>query len=120
VGRSVEWDTGAGKNAVDPVDFPSLCSGMVWLVLRTERLHEFTQISDHCFRNFLFVLGCCFSGPATKLMLRCAFTVLGDARFARLAQFSVSHLYNLRASAPYRQRRLVWRGIWPSPVAISS
>ena len=58
------------------------------------------------------------SGPATKVLLVRAFTVFGDARFARLSQISVSHLYNLRASEPYRKRRLLWRGTRPSPVAI--
>lgn len=58
------------------------------------------------------------SGPATKMVLLRAFTVFGDARFARLSQISVSHLYNLRASEPYRKLRLVWRGTRPSPVAI--
>lgn len=58
------------------------------------------------------------SGPATKVLFLRAFTVFGDARFARLSQISVSHLYNLRASEPYRKRRLVWRGTRPSPVAI--
>ena len=58
------------------------------------------------------------SGPATKVLLLRAFTVFGDARFARLAQLSVSHLYNLRASEPYRKLRLVWRGTRSSPVAI--
>jgi hypothetical protein len=58
------------------------------------------------------------SGPATKVLLLRALTLFGDARFARLAQISVSHLYNLRASEPYRKLRVVWRGTRPSPVAI--
>lgn len=58
------------------------------------------------------------SGPATKVLLRRALTLFGDVRFARLAQISVSHLYNLRASEPYRKLRLVWHGTRPSPVAI--
>src|SRR5450756_728381 len=58
------------------------------------------------------------SGPATKVLLRRALTLFGDARCAQLAQISVSHLYNLRASEPYRKLRLVWHGTRPSPVAI--
>ena len=42
------------------------------------------------------------SGPATAHVLRRAFAVYGDTRFERLAELSVSHLYNLRASAPYQ------------------
>ena len=58
------------------------------------------------------------SGPATRVLLIRAFATFGDVRFARLSQVSVSHLYNLRASAPYRKQRLVWRATRPSPVAI--
>ncbi len=47
------------------------------------------------------------SGPATACVLRRQRDVFGDARFARLADLSVAHLYNLRASAPYRQQRVV-------------
>lgn len=58
------------------------------------------------------------SGPATKVLLRRAVERFGDARYARLAQISVSHLYNLRASEPYRKQRLVWHCTRPAPVAI--
>ena len=58
------------------------------------------------------------SGPATKVLLQRAFTLFGDTRFARLSQISVSHLYNLRASAAYRKQRLVWPGTRPARVAI--
>ena len=39
--------------------------------------------------------------------------------YARLSQISVSHLYNLRASEPYRKQRLVWRRTRPAPVAMA-
>ena len=58
------------------------------------------------------------SGPATKVLLIRAFATFGDVRFARLSQVSISHLYNLRASAPYRKQRLVWCATRPAPVAI--
>ena len=58
------------------------------------------------------------SGPATKVLLRRAVEHFGDARYARLSQISVSHLYNLRASEPYRKQRLVWHRTRPAPVAI--
>jgi hypothetical protein len=35
-----------------------------------------------------------------------------------VAGLSVSHLYNLRASGPYRKHRLVYNGTRPAPVAI--
>ena len=47
------------------------------------------------------------SGPATKVLLIRAFERFGDPRYALLSQISVSHLYNLRASDPYRKERLV-------------
>jgi hypothetical protein len=50
------------------------------------------------------------SGPATKVLLTRALQHFGDQRFARVSQISVSHLYNLRASAPYRKQRQLWRG----------
>jgi hypothetical protein len=58
------------------------------------------------------------SGPATKVLLMRAYGVFGDLRYARLAQLSVSHLYNLRASDPYCKQRVQWRGTRPSPVLI--
>ena len=45
------------------------------------------------------------SGPATKVLCQRAFHRFGDSRFQRLAQISVSHLYNLRKSTPYQRKR---------------
>ncbi|MCW5259254.1 transposase [Verminephrobacter eiseniae] len=45
------------------------------------------------------------SGPATVHLLRRAWA-RGDARFERLADLSVSHLYNLRASKVYKAQRV--------------
>lgn len=58
------------------------------------------------------------SGPATKVLAQRAYLRFGDARYARLAAISVSHLYNLRASTTYRQQRLVWQKTRPSPITI--
>ncbi len=58
------------------------------------------------------------SGPATKVLLVRAYSVFGDRRYARLAQISVSHLYNLRAGDPYGKQRVRWRGTRPSPLVI--
>lgn len=38
------------------------------------------------------------SGPATKKLMERGLLVFGDVRFERLADISVSHLYNLRGS----------------------
>ena len=72
----------------------------VALLAETDRLHD------------------TLSGPATKVLLRRAFATFGDPRFARLSGISVSHLYNLRASEPYRKQRLHWTRTRPSPVTI--
>jgi transposase InsO family protein len=45
-------------------------------------------------------------GPAITHLLQRAHTVYGDARYERLAELSVSHLYNLRNRADYQARRV--------------
>ena len=44
-------------------------------------------------------------GPAIAHLLKRAFTAYGDRRYERLADLSVSHLYNLRKSTPYQAQR---------------
>ena len=48
------------------------------------------------------------SGPATVHLLRRAYHVYGESRYQRLADLSVSHLYNLRATRGYLAKRLHW------------
>jgi len=64
------------------------------------------------------VVAATLSGPATKVPAQRQHTRFGDTRYARLAAISVSHLYNLRASAAYRQQRLAWHKTRPAPIAI--
>ena len=45
-------------------------------------------------------------GPAIVHLLERAHKEYGDARYARLANLSSSHLYNLRKSAGYQARRV--------------
>jgi hypothetical protein len=45
-------------------------------------------------------------GPAIAHLLRRAFNVYGETKYERLAQLSVSHLYNLRKSAGYKAQRV--------------
>ena len=58
------------------------------------------------------------SGPATRVLLHRAWHLFHDERYRRLADISVSHLYNLRASARYRHLRIVHRGTRATQVAI--
>ena len=46
------------------------------------------------------------SGPAVRRILQREHQVYGKAEFGRLADISASHIYNLRASAPYCQQRV--------------
>ena len=45
-------------------------------------------------------------GPAISHLFKRALHVYGDTRYVRLAELSVSHLYNLRKSAGYRAKRI--------------
>jgi transposase InsO family protein len=45
------------------------------------------------------------SGPATKKLCERAYKIFGDEQYQRLAVISVSHLYNLRSSKIYLQKR---------------
>jgi transposase InsO family protein len=58
------------------------------------------------------------SGPATKKLMERAHQVFGDVRFVRLAGISVSHLYNLRGSRLYQNKRRHWTKTNPTGVPI--
>ena len=58
------------------------------------------------------------SGPTTRRLCARAYHLFGDRRFERLAGISNGHLYNLRRSTTYRQRRRVTPPSPTCPVAI--
>jgi len=58
------------------------------------------------------------SGPATRAILKREFEVYGRAGFERLAGISNGHLYNLRNSRRYRERRLNYARTRPAAVQI--
>jgi transposase InsO family protein len=58
------------------------------------------------------------SGPATRRILQRAYEQYGDKRYERLAKISVAHLYNLRASARYRNQAAVFETTRPSAIPI--
>jgi transposase InsO family protein len=58
------------------------------------------------------------SGPATRRILQREWQVFGKREYARLAEISVAHLYNLRHSAGYRQRAAEFSRTTPSVIAI--
>ena len=53
-------------------------------------------------------------GPAIACLLHRAYHDYGDARYVRLAQLSVSHLYNLRKSSGYQALRTVFTKTHPA------
>ena len=58
------------------------------------------------------------SGPATVRILKREYMQFGRKEYARLAEISVAHLYNLRASARYRKVAAKWEPTQPSGAAI--
>jgi transposase InsO family protein len=60
----------------------------------------------------------CLSGPATKRILQRECEQFGKSEYARLAQISVAHLYNLRRSVRYRKHAGVFEQTRPHAVSI--
>jgi transposase InsO family protein len=58
------------------------------------------------------------SGPATRRILEREVELYGKQEYARLAGISVAHLYNLRKSQRYRERRLNYVKTRPAAVSI--
>jgi len=59
------------------------------------------------------------SGAAVRRLLKRGFEVFGDVRYQRLANISVSHIYNLRHTEAYRRRRTVYRATQSTTVSIA-
>jgi transposase InsO family protein len=58
------------------------------------------------------------SGPATRRILQRAYEQFGEQQYERLAKISVAHLYNLRASARYRNQAAVFEPTQSTSLAI--
>lgn len=58
------------------------------------------------------------SGPATRKILQRAYYDFQEPKYQRLAEVSVAHLYRLRKSRTYRQRRVAYQATRPTKVAI--
>ena len=58
------------------------------------------------------------SGPATQKILYREFHEYGDEQYQRLAAISVPHIYNLRKSRAYRERRIAYQKTRPVQIAI--
>jgi len=60
------------------------------------------------------------SGPATKKLFERAYHVFKEARYERLSQISVAHLYNLRGSQTYVAKRRLFTKTQRTKVSIGS
>ncbi len=58
------------------------------------------------------------SGPATRWILQRAYEQFGEKQYERLAKITVAHLYNLRASARYRNQAAVFEPTRSSAASI--
>jgi hypothetical protein len=58
------------------------------------------------------------SGPATQKILYREFYDYGDARYQKLSAISIAHIYNLRKSRVYRERRVCYQKTRPVQVSI--
>lgn len=58
------------------------------------------------------------SGPATKKILEREYQEFSHPEYGRLAEISVAHIYNLRRTPTYRQRRIRYQATRPTPVSI--
>lgn len=58
------------------------------------------------------------SGPATRRILQREYEQYGNRQYERLAKISVAHLYNLRASARYRNQAAVFKATRSTAIAI--
>ena len=58
------------------------------------------------------------SGPATRRILEREYGEYGQAQYARLAEISVAHLYNLRQRPDYRKQAASYESTRPAAVSI--
>jgi hypothetical protein len=58
------------------------------------------------------------SGPATRRILQREYMQYGKQEYVRLAKISASHVYNLRASARYRNQAAAFEGTRPTAILI--
>lgn len=89
--------------------------------LRTYRRHRFVSRYTSADSELLAAVDEAhgtLSGPATRRILEREYRVFGDARYQRLARISAAHIYNLRRSRVYRQRRVSYQPTKPTPVCI--
>ena len=117
--RYIEKMTGLGRAQVARLIHSYAASGQVRV--REYRRHRFPQRYARADIELLAAVDEAhetLSGPATRAILKREFEVYGKREFERLAGISNGHLYNLRASPRYRERRLNYSKTRPTAVSI--
>ncbi|MHB1939004.1 MAG: DDE-type integrase/transposase/recombinase [Acidobacteriaceae bacterium] len=117
--RYIEKMTGLGRAQVARLIHSYAASGQVRV--REYRRHRFPRRYARADIELLAAVDEAhetLSGPATRRILEREFEGYGKREFERLAAISNGHLYNLRASPRYRERRLNYNRTRPRAVSI--
>ncbi len=117
--RYIETMTGMSRAQVTRLIGRFTASGRVQLTVYRRR-----RFPEHYTRTDIELLASVdeahetLSGPATRRILEREVQLYGKQEYARLAGISVAHLYNLRKSRRYRERRLNYIKTRPTAVQI--
>ncbi|MGA7832180.1 MAG: DDE-type integrase/transposase/recombinase [Terracidiphilus sp.] len=117
--RYIEKMTGLSRAQVTRLIARYAASGRVQV--KVYRRHRFAQLytrADIALLASVDEAHETLSGPATRRILEREVELYGQQQYARLATISVAHLYNLRKSQRYRERRLNYTRTRPTTVAI--
>jgi len=119
VRRYIEKMTGLSRAQVTRLIARYTATGVVQLtVYRRRRFSERFTRGDIELLALVDEAHETLSGPATRRVLEREVQVYGKQEYARLAGISVAHLYNLRKSQRYRERRLHYVKTRPTTVSI--
>src|ERR1035438_5627736 len=119
VGRYIEKMTGLSRSQVTRLIARYTATGLVQpTVYRRRRFPQHYRRADIELLASVDEAHETLSGPATRRILEREVQLYGKQEYARLAGISVAHLYNLRKSQRYRERRLNYVKTRPTAVAI--
>src|SRR5580700_4657369 len=119
VRRYIEKMTGLSRAQVTRLIARYTATGVVQLtVYRRRRFSERFTRGDIELLALVDEAHETLSGPATRRVLEREVGLYGKQEYARLAGISVAHLYNLRKSQRYRERRLNYVKTRPTTVSI--
>lgn len=119
VRRYIEKMTGLSRAQVTRLIARYLATGRV--AVTVYRRHRFRQRYTRADIELLAAVDEAhetLSGPATRRILEREVQLYGKQEYVRLAAISVAHLYNLRQSQRYRERRLSYVKTRPTAISI--